>query len=65
MDQKTNIPGLFRTENNALINKDNGSLEAYRKKRHAARQVQDMSKQIQDLLLLVKHLEERIIKLEQ
>ena len=33
MDQKTEVPGFYKTDSNYLINKDNEALFAYKKKK--------------------------------
>jgi uncharacterized protein YceH (UPF0502 family) len=65
MDEKTSVPGLYRAENTgALINKDNKSLEAYRKRRKAAQLLPTLEARVEALENLVQKLLERVDTLE-
>lgn len=48
-DKKTDVPGLYRTPNGALINKDNDALNAYKKRKKRERAVETMQEQIDDI----------------
>jgi hypothetical protein len=65
MDQRTEVPGIFRNESTgALINKDNKSLEAYRKRRQTAKNIPLMEKRIANLEKMVSDLTIRLRALE-
>lgn len=65
MDEKTTVPGIYRSqESKALINKDNESLAAYKKRRNAARLVTNMYKEIQEMKSVIEQLIKRIEFLE-
>jgi hypothetical protein len=65
MDARTEVPGIFRNEDTgALINKDNKSLEAYRKRRQTAKNLLVMEKRIAILEKMVSDLETRLRALE-
>ena len=65
MDQRTEVAGIFRNEDTgALINKDNKSLEAYRKRRQAAKNVMQDRERIAFLEKLVSDLDTRLRALE-
>ena len=65
MDQRTEIPGVFRNgDTGALINKDNKSLEAYRKRRKTAKNIPLMEERIASLEKTIGDLESRLRALE-
>ncbi len=65
MDEKTAVPGLYRSEKTgALINKDNKALEAYKKRRKAAKLLPTLETRMQALENLVQSLLARIETLE-
>ena len=65
MDQRTEVAGIFRNEDTgALINKDNKSLEAYRKRRQAGKNVMQDRERIAFLEKLVSDLDTRLRALE-
>lgn len=55
MDIKTNIPGLYRSEQGYLINKDNDGLAAYKKQKANVRRMNDLDDKVENL---AKDLEE-------
>lgn len=46
---KTDVPGLYRTSDGALINKDNQALAAYKKRKHKEKRIEEMQSDIQSL----------------
>jgi CHASE3 domain sensor protein len=46
MDIKTNVPGIYRTDQGYLINKDNDGLSAYKKQKDAARKMSSIQKEL-------------------
>jgi hypothetical protein len=65
MDEKTSVPGLYRSEKTgALINKDNKSLEAYKKRKRAAILLPNLDTRVTALESLVQSLLDRIEILE-
>jgi len=48
-DKKTEIPGLYKTSQGFLINKDNDALSAYKKRKRKERALDDMQEQINDM----------------
>ena len=48
-DKKTEKPGLYKTAQGFLINKDNDALNAYKKRKRKERALDDMQEQISDL----------------
>lgn len=51
MDEKTDIPGLYKTPEGGVINKDNEALKAYKMKKAES---QRLAKTEEDLLSLKK-----------
>jgi hypothetical protein len=49
MDIKTNIPGLYRSEQGYLINKDNDGLAAYKKQKAAARKMAEIETELKSI----------------
>lgn len=49
MDIKTNIPGLYRSEQGYLINKDNDGLAAYKKQKAAARKMSEIETELKSI----------------
>lgn len=49
MDVKTNIPGLYRSEQGYLINKDNEGLAAYKKQKAAARKMSEIETELKSI----------------
>lgn len=45
-DRKTEKPGLYKTSQGFLINKDNDALSAYKKRKRKERALDDMQEQI-------------------
>ena len=48
-DQKTDIPGVYRSSDGFLINKDNAALEAYRKKRNREKDLDTLTDDVKTL----------------
>ena len=48
-DKKTEKPGLYKTAQGFLINKDNDALSAYKKRKRKERALDDMQEQINDM----------------
>ena len=50
MDQKTEVPGFYKTDSNYLINKDNEALFAYKKKKQQNIKIKVIDKFLAQLL---------------
>lgn len=48
-DKKTDIPGLYRSSDGFLINKDNSALTAYRNKRNREKDVISLTEDVKSL----------------
>lgn len=50
MEEQTNIPGLYKDKNTgAIINKDQASLSAYKKRKEMFRKIQNLEARIETL----------------
>lgn len=64
-DKKTDIPGFYKSSEGALINKDNESLAAYKKRKQRDRQVETMQEELHTLkndIAEIKALLEKALK---
>jgi seryl-tRNA(Sec) selenium transferase len=48
-EQKTDVPGVYRSSDGFLINKDNAALEAYRKKRNREKELDTLTDDVKTL----------------
>lgn len=65
-DEKTTVPGVYRAKSTgALINKDNKALEAYKKRKQAARTVPILLKKIEEMEKVMSDMISRIERLEE
>jgi peptidoglycan hydrolase CwlO-like protein len=48
-DRKTDRPGIYRTAEGFLINKDNDALSAYKKRKRKERAIENFQEQINEL----------------
>ena len=48
-DRKTDRPGIYRTAEGFLINKDNDALSAYKKRKQKERAIENFQEQINEL----------------
>jgi hypothetical protein len=59
-ENRTEIPGLYKDEQSgALINKDNASLLAYKKRKEMDRRIQSIEKRLEHVEKLLKVFETR------
>ena len=49
MEQKTDVPGLYKVAEGIIINKDNKGLEAYRQKKMRERRIDDIQNDVASL----------------
>jgi peptidoglycan hydrolase CwlO-like protein len=49
MNVKTNVPGIYRTDQGYLINKDNDGLAAYKKQKAAMRKMDSVQEELSTL----------------
>ena len=49
MDRKTDMPGVYRTPEGFLINKDNKALEAYKNRRNREREMDSLKDDVSSL----------------
>lgn len=54
--QQTDVSGIFRDDNGALINKDKDGLQSYKLKKQQSRRIDILEKRIEDLELLINQL---------
>lgn len=60
-DIKTDVQGLYRsTETNAILNKDNKALLAYKKRKEQARLLSVIEKRLTKLELVIEELKNRL-----
>ena len=48
-DYKTDVPGVYKSSEGFLINKDNAALEAYRKKRNREKDLDTLTEDVKTL----------------
>lgn len=48
-EYKTEIPGIYKTKDGILINKDNDALKAYKKKKEQVRKMKNLEEDIDSL----------------
>ena len=48
-DKRTDIPGLYKTSDGFLINKDNDALNAYKKRKRKEQALESMQEQIDSM----------------
>lgn len=58
MDKKTDVPGIFKTEDGILINKDNQALKAYKERKKREQKLNNIDKLENDLHSLKSDIEE-------
>lgn len=46
MDKETTVEGLFRTDNGAIINKNNDALLSYKKKKEQSKKMQELEQKV-------------------
>jgi hypothetical protein len=59
MEQKTDVPGLYKVAEGIIINKDNNSLLAYRKRKNRERRIDEIQNDVASLkddIQEIKHL---------
>jgi len=59
MEQKTDVPGLYKVAEGIIINKDNNSLQAYRKRKNRERRIDEIQNDVASLkddIQEIKHL---------
>ena len=49
MEQKTDVPGLYKVAEGIIINKDNKGLEAYRQKKMRERRIDEIQNDVASL----------------
>lgn len=49
MEQKTDVPGLYKVSEGIIINKDNIGLDAYKKKKMRERRIDDIQNDVASL----------------
>ena len=49
MEQKTDVPGIYKVSEGVLINKDNDALSAYKKQLQKARETSSLRQEVSDL----------------
>jgi hypothetical protein len=49
MEQKTEIPGVYKVAEGVLINKDKGALAAYKQRKQKEQKINCMEKQLHNL----------------
>jgi hypothetical protein len=65
MQHKTEIPGIFRDESGALINKDNKSLLMYKKKKEDLKRLSKIENDLEILSSDIKVIKEMIKEIQQ
>lgn len=58
MDRKTDIPGIYKSEDGILINKDSQALKAYKERKKREQRLDKIVKIENDLLSLKSDMEE-------
>ncbi len=64
MEQKTEIPGLYRDDSGALINKDNKSLLMYKKRKEEVNRIGKLEKDIESLNSDIKIIKEMLKEMQ-
>jgi hypothetical protein len=64
MEHKTEIPGIFRDESGALINKDNKSLLMYKKRKEESRRILKIERDLEILSSDIKIIKEMIKEIQ-
>ena len=62
--RKTEVSGIYKTDEGALINIDNASLKAYKKKKKSLNKIDDMEQdlaQLKDDMTEIKELLQKLI----
>jgi len=57
-DRKTDRPGIYRTAEGFLINKDNDALSAYKKRKRKEQAIDKMQDQINELKIDINEIKE-------
>lgn len=58
IEYKTDIPGIFKTKEGFLLNKDNDSLTAYKKKKEQAKNVKKMENDFKEIKSEIQEIKE-------
>lgn len=58
MEQKTDVPGFYKVDESLIINKDNDSLQAYKKRKLKESRVNKMHYELKDLKNDIKEIKE-------
>jgi len=59
MEQKTDVPGLYKVAEGIIINKDNAALHVYKSKKQRERKIDDIQNDVANLkddIQEIKHL---------
>jgi CHASE3 domain sensor protein len=62
MDIKTDVQGIYRTEQGYLINKDNEALQNYKANKARMRKMNDVSSDVEQLKRDMSEIKELLIK---
>jgi peptidoglycan hydrolase CwlO-like protein len=46
MDTKTDVPGIYKSSEGVLINKDNEALKAYKKRKEKERKIEELEQNV-------------------
>jgi hypothetical protein len=63
MDQKTNVPGIYKTDTGALINKDNEALKAYKARKAKEKKFNVLEEEITTLKQDMKEIKQLLMDL--
>lgn len=58
MDAKTEVPGLYKTSDGYLINKDNDALLAYKMRKQQTKKMQDLEKDVSEIKSSIEDIKE-------
>lgn len=63
MEQKTEIPGFYKAGEGIIINKDNGALAAYKKRKQKERRIEEVREEVNALKSDVSEIKEMMKQL--
>jgi len=46
MDTKTDVPGIYKSSEGVLVNKDNDALKAYKKRKEKERKIEELEQNV-------------------